>query len=653
MYARLGGTTNDPSMSINLQQGLMGWWKFDGNLKDSTPYQRDGVLTGATYGTDRKGASNKAVTLNGTNQIVSAGSPGVSSAFSYTGWFKMNSWGTTWGSVFGDFSHAAPPNGINFVPRSGQVIMCIGDNTGTYSAATTCNPNLMSASDVKLNTWIHGALVYDGTTLKVFINGQNIGTRTKAITHNNTTFTMGRWASSYNTDYYVDGSIDDVRIYNRALSDNEVTALYQEYDAQVNAGSGEKGLLGWWKLDGNGKDATPYQNNGVFTAGAAIADREGSTGGAYSFNALGSKMVLPNPVGQSGQMTASVWYRRTEASSSGTWRTILGHKTANIHQLILNNTSRHLGIWDGAFRDFGYTAPNDGAWHNFTVIYDSAGTAKLYVDGGFISQVTTTLNLAANPIGTIGNWNSGSYWAGDIDDVRIYNRALSDVEIQQRYTSYNSQINLNSTPNSTTPNINSGLVGYWPFTGNAKDATPYAHNGTVTDATLTTDRKGNANSAYLFNGTSSNITAGLVSAITKAGNYTVSVWVKSTNTGASQTIFQNAANCNDRNSLAVNGTGVYFYYYNGTAYISKAGTMNNGQWNHIVGINTGGTLSLYVNGVAQSGTGNAYVHCQVGLWLGSTSAIPGTPQWYSGSIDEFRVWNRALSAAEVQALYTQ
>ena len=71
----------------------------------------------------------------------------------------------------------------------------------------------------------------------------------------------------------------------------------------------------------------------------------------------------------------------------------------------------------------------------------------------------------------------------------------------------------------------SGLAAYYPFTGNANDLSGNGHNGTVTGATLTTDRFGNPNSAYSFNGTSSYIYAGNISSLTttSTSNTTVSL----------------------------------------------------------------------------------------------------------------------------------
>lgn len=650
VYARLGGFANDPTTDINLQKGLTGWWKLDGDLKDATPYQRNGTLAGATYTADRKGTASKAVSLNGTSQYITTASSGVTDNFTYSGWFNMNSFGIGWGGIFSSFNHLAPPSGINFIPRSGLIVVCAGDGTGTYSAATNCNMSY-SASAVQLNTWVHGALTYDGTTLRVYVNGQNIGNTARTVSHSGASFIIGRWATSYG-GYYASGSIDDVRAYNRALSGNEVTALYRQYDAQINAGSGQKDLLGWWKLDGSGKDNTPYQNTGVITSGTAIADRMNTTGAAYSFNAASSKMTLTNPVGGAGIMTASVWYRRNETTASSTWRTILGHKTANIHPLILNATSRNLGIWDGAFRDFGYNVPNDNSWHNFTVIYSSAGTAQLYVDGSYINQVVTTLNLGTNPIGMVGNWSGGNYWAGDVDDVRIYNRGLSTTEISQIVKSYNSQINLNSSPSvAMGTNISTGLVADWGFNGNAKDSTPYSNNAAVNGPALTADRRGRANSAYSFNGTSDYMNCGTSSILRPSTAITISAWVYMTgySTALSGIVNYGAGGY----WLSVGSNGIPYLYITSNTAVNAVSVIPLNQWRHIVATYDGSTGKIYINGSlnnSQTWTG-AISSYALNCFIGSNKAVAG--RYFQGSLDDVRIYNRALSSSEVQSLFIQ
>ena len=75
-----------------------------------------------------------------------------------------------------------------------------------------------------------------------------------------------------------------------------------------------------------------------------------------------------------------------------------------------------------------------------------------------------------------------------------------------------------------------GLISYWPFTGNANDASGNSHDGTVSGATLTTDRFGNANAAYSFNGTSDFISVPASTVFTQKP-MSFSFWFKQTGTG--------------------------------------------------------------------------------------------------------------------------
>ena len=70
-----------------------------------------------------------------------------------------------------------------------------------------------------------------------------------------------------------------------------------------------------------------------------------------------------------------------------------------------------------------------------------------------------------------------------------------------------------------------GLVGYWPFNGNANDESGNGNNGTVSGATLTNDRNGIANKAYSFNGISDYITISSNALINITGSYSVSFWI--------------------------------------------------------------------------------------------------------------------------------
>ena len=153
-----------------------------------------------------------------------------------------------------------------------------------------------------------------------------------------------------------------------------------------------------------------------------------------SFSASSSKATITPYV--TGSLTANVWYRRNDAQSSTSWRTLLATAGTNIHQLILNQTTRSLGVWDGGFKNLGYIPLEDGLFHNIVVVYRSAVSATLFVDGIFHSTVATTLDLRTSPIGTIANWSGNSYWAGQISSCSLYNRELSAAEIKHNFEAF-------------------------------------------------------------------------------------------------------------------------------------------------------------------------------------------------------------------------
>ncbi|MDP1706681.1 MAG: LamG-like jellyroll fold domain-containing protein [bacterium] len=211
-------------------------------------------------------------------------------------------------------------------------------------------------------------------------------------------------------------------------------------DKTLNPVYTTNGLVGYWKFDeGTGSVAVDSSNNG--NSGTLISSPTWQSEGnckvkqCLNFDGSSKRVLLTTPFGQSGSSTISLWYKNS-SSGATSWRTLLGATSSNIHHLIVQTPGNGpIGIFDGSFRSFGYTPPNDNLFHNYTVIYNSAATAILYVDGIYVNQIAIILDLTTYPIGSIGNWGSGSYQAGPIDDVRIYNRVLSAAEILAIYNS--------------------------------------------------------------------------------------------------------------------------------------------------------------------------------------------------------------------------
>ena len=194
-----------------------------------------------------------------------------------------------------------------------------------------------------------------------------------------------------------------------------------------------------------------------------------------------------------------------------------------------------------------------------------------------------------------------------------------------------------------------GLQGTTKF----KDKTPYENNGTLSNVTLTTDHKGKANSAGLFNGTSSYIVCGNNSSLDITDEITISAWVKinGLNPAGWQGIVMNTPSTTIYNF----GIGVQNNTYKPYAVfradnivqLIHTTSLTRGEWNMITLTVDDVNMNLYINGADKVSTAKGT--------LGSTFAdtIIGTfrTNYLNGSIERPQIWNRALSADEVKLLY--
>jgi len=192
-------------------------------------------------------------------------------------------------------------------------------------------------------------------------------------------------------------------------------------------------------------------------------------------------------------------------------------------------------------------------------------------------------------------------------------------------------------------------VGAWTF-DNISGATVYDdsgnnNNGTAYGGPAVVD--GVVGKALQFDGVDDYVIAGNISAINKDNNYTFSAWINPYQVSSRVTIFENSQGCSNRNGMNIESNLVKFGYYNGASWYGASGAISANIWTHVVGINRAGTLSLYVNGVLQTGIVVPYVTCS-GFYLGRTTT---QGLYFFGLIDDVRIYSAALSQAQIQQLY--
>jgi len=216
-----------------------------------------------------------------------------------------------------------------------------------------------------------------------------------------------------------------------------------------------------------------------------------------------------------------------------------------------------------------------------------------------------------------------------------------------------------------------GAVASYPFNGNANDTSGNGFNGTIHNATLATDRNGNANACYFFTGYNSGnpdyIELPNYSNFETSGEISISLWCKMDNVGQSPFLFTlTPDNPYDR------VCGTYFWnsstnyspiwdhgniYSTGRLYSSSMITPPTvGTWCHLVFVRSKSSnfMNIYYNGIQIASTSNTtdIVNKNLPLRIGGGGYQSGQYNGYFiGYIDDFKIFNRALNSIEINQIY--
>lgn len=303
--------------------------------------------------------------------------------------------------------------------------------------------------------------------------------------------------------------------------------------AQVPSYVPADGLIGWWPFNGNADDESGNGNNGTVNGASLTSDRNGQPDAAYAFNGL-SDFIATTAQGPAGTIgrTFSFWIR-TESVSHQTPIDYYGH-TGGAFQPILNNPCPGLGVDAGTGV---VTRGDDGLinaeWYHCALVFDPAdggakNSVKMYIDG--VEQIgiacfTPDQNAQVNTTATLpvifGKTTSDvRFLDGDLDDVGIWERALTPHEIIGLFVG---DLSIELPPWLPSE----CLVAWFPFDGEAYDASGNGHHGLVNGAVLTNGHTGLVQSAYAFDGAGANIDLGNASELGRAStSFSILGWVR-------------------------------------------------------------------------------------------------------------------------------
>ncbi len=421
------------------------------------------------------------------------------------------------------------------------------------------------------------------------------------------------------------------------------------------------GLVAYYPFNGNANDESGNGYNGIVNGATLVADRFNIPNRAYSFNGSTNYIEIANSNTlhlKPGSFTIAVWVNFTDYNEDNclVFKHLYGYRTG-----------WGIGIYQQHARflvDSGYTyngiatteSYGDGHWHFLVGKFDGI-KQTLYVDGiPKISQNSAYI-LTNNSDICIGNSvkNGGGYagyFKGKIDDVSLYNRVLTDLEIQQLYH----EGGWNPSSISTQ-----GLVAYYPFDGIPNDASGNGNNGIVNGATLTIDRFGNSNQAYSFNGTDNYIAVNQNSTLELgSGDFTVSAWIKTSSPNFARVVskgecFSSGWQIGQDGKIEVSIQSPP----NGPLYMhSNLNNYSDGHWHFILFKRENGSIQIYGDGVKDGNPLSfpySLTNTNARLTIGRCDASGGAcdDAFFNGAIDDIRIYTRALSETEIQQLYLE
>ncbi|MFC1756461.1 LamG domain-containing protein [Patescibacteria group bacterium] len=694
-----GSTKINSSQETKLTDGLVGYWSFDGNHIDwsatgaevrdqSGNGYHGGINGGINVDTGKIGQALNIDGINGsyinTSNITEIDN---SSYLTMSAWVNFNT--ISLADIVLEFDNFTEWSGLLLDQGAGgwcnaNNIAAILSNGGSNTyGCTTSNP-------IQTGNWYYLTMVFDGTQvgnnnrLKLYINGSE-ETLTFTGTIPSTTADVTNGFDIGYSIFTLDGKIDEVRVYNRALSINEITELYNQGQVKINASQEMKltdGLTGYWTFDGNDMDwgagsaeALDQSGSGYDGDVSNTMDNSNATigkiGQALDFNGTDEHIQLADTYNfvTSSVGTISAWIKpRGSAYSTGyvyNLPGIIGGGGGCIGIHIGNDiagpaTGDKIWVynWDGNDDQVGVSYNND-EWVHITWVHNS-GNIYVYKNGAY-AGVTASGGSSCGGQFRIGRSyidETTKYFNGQVDEVRTYNRILTQAEISELYSL--GQVKINA---SQETKLTDGLVGNWTFDGNHMDWS--AGSEVIDQGTGGNDGNINAGSSNPtatigkvgqsldFNGTADYIdVSGLIQAVSPPISF--GAWVKFDSVPSSNkkilmksgsfamTAAPTYVMCNDTNT----GRGPV-----------KTLTWSADQWYHIVCVInesefTGTEQFMYINGSDSGAISDGWYPWDLGansLKIGSNNA--GTGQNFDGKIDEVRIYDRSLASDEVNQLY--
>jgi hypothetical protein len=638
----------------------------------------NGTPTNVTF--NAPGYIDYAASFNGSSSLISAPNNSLltQTQFSVSVWVNHNS-ASSYRTIISNYGYTVA-NG-----ESGWIIVLNAGKVRVFNVVSGASYYVDSTASVPGGVFTNIAVTNTQSQVKIYINGLLDSTHTmngfvfNLAINNYLTIGAYKYDAAGSPNSIFSGKIDQLRIFNKALSSSEVTTLYGETSCEYTCTTDTNGfpasassdLVAYYKLDNDATDETGTYN-GTETS---ITYDGGRYGASAVFNGSSSVINTSYTPTVANLRTVSFWFK-TNATTFAVMQSVgpygggSGYTWEWIYILADGRITGGYGANNGGavYQKATTESFNDDNWHHLALtlngVYGTGSSVKLYIDG--VEPSTTTDTTWNTSISTIqGTFTLGAlkeysgtnyYYTGELDQVRIFSKELSSTEVSSLYED---EHQCYITVNSTDPFGDSSNVALYEFENNANDSTG-SYNGTASNVTYSTDSI-IGTYAGSFNGTNSKIVNTSFNAITGNAARSISFWYKTTNDDDTLvTLGSTTGAPNNQFSIVLYTSSIGIYGLTGPYDEVITGWTNDltsGVWQHLVVTwdgQTGGTLKAYLNGNQEIKTltrsaGKAYA-TTAGLQLGNWG---NNDRYYNGKLDQVRIFNKELNVNEVWQLYAE
>ncbi|NUN08494.1 MAG: VCBS repeat-containing protein [Ignavibacteriaceae bacterium] len=688
-------------MQSQLQYGLVASYPFNGNANDESGNGNNGTVNGATLTSDRFGKQNSAYYFNGIDEPIRASN----SASLNPNYLSIAAW---------VYYEGASYNGHIVSKGLDEYDLFVETSVGSGIGGHINNNSIKSNVVLQNNVWRFLCLVKSNDSVSLFQDAIKIKSipLTGTIMSNSFDLFIGRQPGESNSKFK--GKVDDVRIYNRPLSQSEVDSLYYEGGYGSISYGGKTyhtiniGTQTWLKenLDiGNMIEGSQNASNNSIIEKYCFDNTPANCdtyGGFYQWSE-----AMQYAAGEGSQGICPFgWHIPTQAD----FQVLINYVNNSSNALLLNasNTSGFSAYLAGMKISSGGFQNLNSAAHFWSSKVGEPGYAYgmyLYQDANIGSGPTIQghgynircIKNETQNISVVSPNGGENKVVGTQDTIKWTSTGVTNVKIElttNNGTNWSTvvasapantgkyvwtvpntvsaicRIRISDAANSAiydTSDVNfkiilpGGLVAYYPFNGNANDESGNGNNGTVNGASLTADRFGNGNKSYNFTNTSDYIQVadGPTFDFTATKQLSVGVWVKLNSASNGYVIDKFGTGGSEDDDFSCNiYNGIIQFSVNGPGVfkgVESNTVLTTGKWYFVLlkwdGINA--KQSIYINGIKDAEITTPVLqinNTNTALRIGKP-AHPASS--IIGLIDDIRIYNRAITQDEVDSLYRE